>query len=247
MTTTEYSDSTSDDSEDFRPQSPALKKIKTTVLVVTMPEVTDDKVQQQEKSLTDLLQEMITNKNPLISENDIHPRNKGRISSICGKEYNAHRVRLLERYQVENLASKIKYDIEEDGCWTSKAVHKKLPTFADPSSSVKRPRGVLLDKKHRGMFGSATFELAHITLAFVSTKNNPTRFPDSSEHEVSHLCHNPSCLNPDHMIWELHPANSDREKCRFTRALQCPCDCKHVFSLCTHDPKCIVCTCIFFL
>ena len=41
--------------------------------------------------------------------------------------------------------------------------------------------------------------------------------------DVSHLCHTPSCVNPAHLIQELHQRNSLRMNCKRTGI----CDCEH--------------------
>jgi hypothetical protein len=43
------------------------------------------------------------------------------------------------------------------------------------------------------------------------------------EWEVSHLCHNPCCLKPDHVILERHRLNMLRQGCLSTIALPCSC------------------------
>ena len=47
--------------------------------------------------------------------------------------------------------------------------------------------------------------------------------------EVSHLCHNSLCVNPDHLVAETHAANVERLSC-------------HALGHCirTHEPPCIV-------
>jgi hypothetical protein len=166
---------------------------------------------------------------------NVQPRNKARGASI-GSVYNAHRIRLLSNSQIMHLVNKVKYERKEDGCWISTGTEKKQATVANPSAT-KRPRGCQLDSRFKGEFGDTTFEQVQIMLAQAG------KFPPTSEHEVSHLCHTVSCVNPEHLLWELHTDNVAREKCRFTRAVTCPCGCNHTFTLCSHSPSCVVCTC----
>jgi hypothetical protein len=49
--------------------------------------------------------------------------------------------------------------------------------------------------------------------------------PKKVAYTVSHLCNNPGCYNPEHLISEPHPVNLSRIGC-----------CK---DLCEHDPKCL--------
>ena len=47
--------------------------------------------------------------------------------------------------------------------------------------------------------------------------------------EVSHLCHDSLCANPDHLVLEPHEANAERISCRLMQ---------HCVG--THKPACIV-------
>jgi hypothetical protein len=211
-----------DDDDDFKD----TKKVKASESNIAQ------KLEQVELNHDEILKVYIS-KQEIVSINDIHPRNKGK-DSTYGMVYNAHRIRLLNKPQIVYLVSKVKYDIKEDGCWISCGTSKQQPTFADPSAT-SRPRGIQLNSQHRGTFGETTWEQAQIMLAQTG------RFAPTSEHEISHLCHTSSCVNPDHFVWELHPKNHAREKCRYTRNITCSCG--KNFSLCDHTPRCIICTC----
>jgi len=54
---------------------------------------------------------------------------------------------------------------------------------------------------------------------------------------VSHLCHNPACFNPDHLISESSKDNNSRKGCLVW--IPCP-HCKNsVIGICPHQPSCI--------
>lgn len=169
---------------------------------------------------------------------EMHPRNKEKLGAASA--YNARKIMLLDAEQVNHLADKIKTE-RVGSCLVEPDAIRKRIKLADGSYAATRPRGVELSSEYRyGLFSppsdkpkyTPSWERSHIILAKAEI------FPDTSEHEVSHLCHNPFCLDPTHLLWELHPSNEAREECRFTRKLKCPC-CDHTFSLCKHNPKCI--------
>jgi hypothetical protein len=187
---------------------------------------------------------------PTVSELDLHPRNKK--DKQVGKVYNAHRVLLLDPAQLSFLTSKIHLTIQEDGCWTSNALAKQsgnasvdvksdgLSSSIDVFNAAARPRGVSLGSKQSDKRFSAdtTFEQVQVMMA------DKKIYAPTSEHEVSHLCHNPFCLNTLHLVWELHRVNHAREKCRWTREIKCPgMECGITFNLCEHTPRCIPCHC----
>lgn len=57
------------------------------------------------------------------------------------------------------------------------------------------------------------------------------KFPCHYLWQVSHLCGNPMCINPDHIGWETAVQNVDREACQRQRNF----DPRN----CNHNPKCI--------
>lgn len=61
-------------------------------------------------------------------------------------------------------------------------------------------------------------------------------FPESSHDEASHLCANPKCVNPNHLVWEDHTKNDARKKC-VVHAVCSHCGARQV--LCSHVPPCV--------
>ena len=61
-----------------------------------------------------------------------------------------------------------------------------------------------------------------------------------SPYQVSHLCHQPTCFNPEHLVVETREENLARNRCIGWTWLTCPCPCGVKFNPCTHIPKCIL-------
>jgi len=188
---------------------------------------------------------------PALSHVDLHPRNltnatkNNPLTELLGNTYNAHRMRLLTSTQLQHLMQKLVdegYTDMPDGCRITNRTLKKGATKLrtdDPAGekvTSKRPRGLQLDSKFKGVFGATTFECVHVVL-FANGM-----YPRTSEDEASHLCHNNYCIKLEHLIWELHVPNVDRNQCLATRTIQCP-NCAHEFTLCKHVPMCVPCTC----
>lgn len=89
------------------------------------------------------------------------------------------------------------------GCWTC-----KLGGFCQTYSKVSVKFSEQSAKKtvtcHRLMF-------------MLCTKN----FELKNGHEVSHLCHNARCVNPEHLSLEPPNINKDRQICRGVVPLAC--------------------------
>lgn len=68
--------------------------------------------------------------------------------------------------------------------------------------------------------------LAHVLAFWVA--HGPFLAADGLD--VSHLCHNPLCVNPEHLVRESKEANQRRKGCPGT--IRCPCPCGHKFSAC---------------
>ena len=82
--------------------------------------------------------------------------------------------------------------------------------------------------------GSTTKVLAHV-LSFWISKGS---FDPTDGKDISHLCHNPLCVNPDHLVREDKEINQRRKGCVGT--VTCPCGCRHEFSVCNcSNQKCL--------
>lgn len=62
-------------------------------------------------------------------------------------------------------------------------------------------------------------------------------YPISDDQEGSHLCNNPWCVRPSHIIWEVPDKNYSRKNCMTWIA--CPCGCKNEWNPCKHNPQCL--------
>lgn len=100
------------------------------------------------------------------------------------------------------------------GCVLSTLKVTKADGYAQPSLEGKKP-----------------FTL-HV-MAFAVANG---RFPREGYH-VSHLCHNATCFNPEHLCEELPKDNERRKGCPVE--IDCPHeDCTLMIKLCQHTPPC---------
>jgi len=60
--------------------------------------------------------------------------------------------------------------------------------------------------------------------------------------QVSHLCHHPRCIIPEHIIKESPEVNRSRKPCRAVGLLTVTCECGTTFTVspCKHTPPCIL-------
>ncbi len=64
--------------------------------------------------------------------------------------------------------------------------------------------------------------------------------PDGIKEHVSHLCANPKCFKPSHLVIEPAKANNLRKNCPVS--VECPhkcCENKKPINCCFHKPRCI--------
>lgn len=52
--------------------------------------------------------------------------------------------------------------------------------------------------------------------------------------EISHLCNNKSCANPDHLFAETSARNKERNTCEVVVKLN-----EKLYDICRHEPKCV--------
>jgi hypothetical protein len=59
--------------------------------------------------------------------------------------------------------------------------------------------------------------------------------------EVSHLCHQKRCINPDHIIQETGKANRARQCCKMLKPFSFICSCGEITNIwsCPHQPQCL--------
>lgn len=171
----------------------------------------------------------------------IHPRNSRK---TFGAIYNAHRLRILTAKQLLHLFKKVTKEskVQNDGCI--------IPTLEAAERRRRNLRPVSVNITHRYGFCSAPKDKPKYETQFAQTAivlAHHSKFPTHSEQECSHLCHNPLCINHEHIVWEFHKENMDRERCRYTRRLTCPGCQEGEWNECnrqaTHTPNCVTCTC----
>lgn len=63
------------------------------------------------------------------------------------------------------------------------------------------------------------------------------KIPDCTK-QYSHLCHNETCINPNHGVWETDQANKDRNHCRTASLIRLPNGA--ILKICPHQPPCLV-------
>jgi len=66
-------------------------------------------------------------------------------------------------------------------------------------------------------------------------RNGPV--PDNLQ--VSHLCGNTTCFNPDHLVAETAIENNRRKGCSNARVVRCKAVCNRIVQTCPHTPLCI--------
>ena len=79
--------------------------------------------------------------------------------------------------------------------------------------------------------GETTFYIHHLSW-YVAGRSVPE---DSTCAQISHLCHNSTCFNVEHLVLEDPKTNNSRKGCLGT--IKCDC-CGHNIKLCKHIPPC---------
>jgi hypothetical protein len=196
-----------------------------------------DDHKQQRSSYAQSLAKLMAEQRPV---DELHNQNKK--SGIAGSRHNAFRALALPSDILKRMAMAAGVGVNQsDGCRISSRITKRPGKDLKSRKNVNCPRGVEFNAKERRRLGEGLPVLSISCFHLVLIANG--NLPPTSEHEASHRCHFPLCVNPNHLIWETHKQNVDREQCRSTRLITCPCPCNHTFSICDHNPSCIHCTC----
>jgi len=87
--------------------------------------------------------------------------------------------------------------------------------------------------------GSRKEFYAHHIALVVANRDNELSQVRHLNYEISHLCHNPRCFNASHLVAESKAVNLSRLSCYYQSLIECPA-CKHEFSLCNHEPRCLL-------
>ena len=79
----------------------------------------------------------------------------------------------------------------------------------------------------------------HLILLLIPDKRKDLKKVYNSNYQVSYLCHNKRCINPDHLMIETITMNQKRNACNGQKSMHCN-HCNHKVSRCTHHPPCIL-------
>jgi hypothetical protein len=132
------------------------------------------------------------------------------------------------QFAEELLASyKKKMTINSRGCWipTKKPRPDGYVRFSVTKGNAKTAFGIDEPEKE------TTYYLHHLSFLVENDWNLPERHVD----HVSHLCSDPRCFNPEHLLIESPKQNNSRKNCG--QIFKCKCGCKVV--ACRHEPQCI--------
>lgn len=118
------------------------------------------------------------------------------------------------------------------GCWLSSKAPDKERGYIKTKVPFMRPNG---SSKHEPYL--------HV-LAFFSACSSPQRegirlLMERNGEQISHLCHNKTCFNPDHLVRESAAQNRSRNDCRSFKKVKCP-NCAHEWCPCPHEIPCIL-------
>lgn len=115
------------------------------------------------------------------------------------------------------IDAKTQFNVNDNGCnlWigarTSNGLYgRKQVTFPDGNRKLMRISRVVQMVKGHMLYVPAVNDEGHII-------------------EMSHLCHNSLCVNPDHLILELRNTNAERKLCK-----------NQGFCTENHNPLCIM-------
>jgi hypothetical protein len=72
--------------------------------------------------------------------------------------------------------------------------------------------------------GKITYKRNNVPIKLIFyhvTAASAGKWPKHPLEQCSHLCHNPHCYNPHHLIWELNTANNVRNACHSAKKCVC--------------------------
>ncbi len=104
-----------------------------------------------------------------------------------------------------------------------------------PQVKLDKPKGLLTTKR-----GDNDYH--HVLAAHVMMWYFKHTFVAAGD-EISHLCHNTVCINPNHLITESVAANKSRNGCAGYGLCRCRNSnphAPHMVSMCKHTPRCMV-------
>jgi hypothetical protein len=74
----------------------------------------------------------------------------------------------------------------------------------------------------------------HARLVVKYLKEKGVAYEDFAKYELSHLCHNKKCFNPNHIYPEPNRVNSSRDHCEVVIFVN-----GELRDICRHNPKCL--------
>jgi hypothetical protein len=132
-------------------------------------------------------------------------------------EYTVLRLSLLE---LRNFYNDIKAKCDANHLWTA-----STSTGRGDYPVLLRRSAKHANEEHQSgsrKSNAVVYTCSHIVL--VHSGRKPQNYGD----HASHLCHNPKCLNPEHLIWEPRHKNEKRNRCQ--NLLSC---------VCSQEPNCL--------
>lgn len=139
-----------------------------------------------------------------------------------------------------NERREIKKQDEELGCWTSKLASDQKETYANVN--LQNTYSHVPGKGHLKI----NLKKAYLHHLAIIGKDDLERLSwctqENSIFQVSHLCHNPRCFNPDHLVVEESARNRARNICQHHEVVKFA---GFSYHPCPHDaggvhPKCIL-------
>lgn len=198
-------------------------------------------------TLASLSGHFLTHKSRSSVSNPAYQQMNGATSSsgkVCRID---HVPRHIARATIEHLqASKTVYTAS--GCWEAQtglsgtSLYPQVQPKYVNREQRSRGRAGAKYKPYKGENGRLGRVLVHQLSCLAHTGQTPGPTQD-----VSHLCHNRKCFNPDHLVIEEHSENMSEQHCPGTLKGPLLCKCcgnthDHEIVVCQHVPKCLTIT-----